>query len=278
MTGRAQAATGSLRGRPRGRLRATIDPWTKSSPPQTPHGSSRSSALARHSARTGHAPQRVLASSTSAGRSANQSSALYSRHGMSEPEPLDCSFRSMSAVICISRHLLGVVSPGQGACPRVCHHVDPWHYPCWRGSGSLDFSSSGWWFLRWRPPGQHKGRGSRMSGSAAWRWPGLGQLDRWSPGAEVRNILDSRRLERRGVERTANANSEAAVGSLQGREADAGDLRRVRHRDVLHQGQPPHLFSRLPSTVTWTGWAGRWFRLEPVSYTHLRAHETVLDL
>src|SRR5665647_3566760 len=66
-----------------------------------------------------------------------------------------------------------------------------------------------------------------MSGSAAWRWPGLGQLDRWSPGAEVRNILDSRRLERRGVERTANADSdsidtvEAAVGSLQGREADA---------------------------------------------------------
>jgi len=22
-------------------------------------------------------------------------------------------------------------------------------------------------------PGQHKGRGSRISGSAAWRWPGL---------------------------------------------------------------------------------------------------------
>src|SRR5450759_1197382 len=81
----AQAATGSLRGRPRGRLRATIAPWTKSSPPQTPHGSARSSALARHSARTGHAPHRALANSTSAGRSANQSSASYSRPGMSEP-------------------------------------------------------------------------------------------------------------------------------------------------------------------------------------------------
>ena len=44
-----QAATGFLRGRPRGRLRATTTPWTKSCPPQTPHGSRRSRAPARHS-------------------------------------------------------------------------------------------------------------------------------------------------------------------------------------------------------------------------------------
>ena len=49
MVGGAYAATSVLRGRPRGRLRATISPWTKSSPPQTPHGSRRWRAPERHS-------------------------------------------------------------------------------------------------------------------------------------------------------------------------------------------------------------------------------------
>ena len=43
----------TLRGRPRGRLRAMITPESKISPPQTPQGSPRSSAIARHSARAG---------------------------------------------------------------------------------------------------------------------------------------------------------------------------------------------------------------------------------
>ncbi len=38
-----------FRGRPRGRLRATMVPRSRISPPQTPHGSCRSSAAARHS-------------------------------------------------------------------------------------------------------------------------------------------------------------------------------------------------------------------------------------
>jgi len=46
--------------------------------------------------------------------------------------------------------------------------------PCGAGWGSILLFFI--WlavFLCGRPPGQHKGRGSRMSGSAAWRWPGL---------------------------------------------------------------------------------------------------------
>ena len=43
------APTGYFRGRPRGRLRATTTPPMNSSPPQTPQGSRRSSAPARHS-------------------------------------------------------------------------------------------------------------------------------------------------------------------------------------------------------------------------------------
>src|SRR5690606_17363754 len=45
--GGVHAVTGFLRGRPRGRFRATTTPWTNSSPPQTPHGSRRSLAPAR---------------------------------------------------------------------------------------------------------------------------------------------------------------------------------------------------------------------------------------
>ena len=41
---RACTSAASLRGRPRGRLRATTAPLRKSSPPQTPHGSRRATA------------------------------------------------------------------------------------------------------------------------------------------------------------------------------------------------------------------------------------------
>ena len=44
---------GCLRGRPRGRLRLTIEPRSKISPPHTPQGSARSSAAARHWRRIG---------------------------------------------------------------------------------------------------------------------------------------------------------------------------------------------------------------------------------
>ena len=55
-----QAATSSFRGRPRGRLRGTISPRRNSSPPQTPHGSRRSSAPARHAIRAGQPRHSVL--------------------------------------------------------------------------------------------------------------------------------------------------------------------------------------------------------------------------
>src|SRR5690606_10895999 len=69
-----QAATGCLRGRPRGRLRAMITPRWKISPPQTPHGSPRSSAPARHASRTGQPAHSRLARSRYAGASANHRS------------------------------------------------------------------------------------------------------------------------------------------------------------------------------------------------------------
>jgi aryl-alcohol dehydrogenase-like predicted oxidoreductase len=65
---------GSLRGRPRGRLNGTIAPYSSSSPPHTPHGSSRPSAPARQAIRSPQAPHRALARSTSRGASAKNSS------------------------------------------------------------------------------------------------------------------------------------------------------------------------------------------------------------
>lgn len=63
-----------LGGRPRGLLRARMAPWWKISPPQTPHGSARSSAPARQAARSGHCWQHALACSSSSGSSENHSS------------------------------------------------------------------------------------------------------------------------------------------------------------------------------------------------------------
>lgn len=63
-----------LGGRPRGLLRAMIAPWWKISPPQTPHGSARSSAPARQAVRSGQGRQCALACSSSAGSSENHRS------------------------------------------------------------------------------------------------------------------------------------------------------------------------------------------------------------
>jgi aryl-alcohol dehydrogenase-like predicted oxidoreductase len=64
----------SLRGRPRGRLKGTIAPCSSSSPPQTPHGSSRPSAPAKQATRSPHVPHSAFARSTSRGDSAKNSS------------------------------------------------------------------------------------------------------------------------------------------------------------------------------------------------------------
>lgn len=76
----AQAATSSLRGRPRARLRGAMSPRKNSSPPQTPQGSRRSAAPARHAARARQPPHSDLASSTSSGDSAKNRSGS-SEHG-----------------------------------------------------------------------------------------------------------------------------------------------------------------------------------------------------
>src|ERR1035438_9933032 len=77
-----QAATSVLRGRPRGLLRGTTSPRRKSSPPQTPQGSRRSCAPERQVFRAGQPQQSALASSTSSGDSAKNSSGS-SVHGRS---------------------------------------------------------------------------------------------------------------------------------------------------------------------------------------------------
>ena len=87
-----QAATSHLRGLPLGLLRATTAPDTRSWPPQTPHGSRRSSAPARHSVRTGQVWHKDFASSTSAGDSAKKSSGSLVRQGR-----LEASVRSLAS-------------------------------------------------------------------------------------------------------------------------------------------------------------------------------------
>ena len=69
-----QADSSLFRGRPRGRLRGTTTPCTTSSPPQTPHGSRRARASARHRDRSGQLRHSALAASTAAGDSAKNRS------------------------------------------------------------------------------------------------------------------------------------------------------------------------------------------------------------
>src|SRR5208282_4874219 len=71
-----QLARAARPGWPRGLLCAIILPLSNISPPQTPKGSARSTAPARHGSRSGHAWHDALASSRSAGCSENHSAAL----------------------------------------------------------------------------------------------------------------------------------------------------------------------------------------------------------
>src|SRR5918995_2392696 len=132
---RAYAATSVLRGRPRGRLRATTVPDTNSSPPQTPQGSRRSYAPARHCDRTGHSWHSDLASSTSAGDSANQSSGSV-RHGIAASVTTARS-RTLASITMVTS-LRVSVRTGQTKRPRtrvsgsaawkapVCVELDRW--------------------------------------------------------------------------------------------------------------------------------------------------------
>ncbi|KHF45692.1 hypothetical protein MINT15_09090 [Saccharomonospora viridis] len=93
--------TGCLRGRPRGRFLSTITPFSKISPPQTPHGSRRASAPARHDALTGQSPHRYFARSSSAGASANHRSASPERHGRAASGEATESSSSATPVVSI---------------------------------------------------------------------------------------------------------------------------------------------------------------------------------
>ena len=75
---------GRLGGRPGGRLTARTRPRWMISPPQTPQGSARSTAPARHGPRSGHERQPALASSRSSGRSENHRCGLFA-HGSAAP-------------------------------------------------------------------------------------------------------------------------------------------------------------------------------------------------
>src|SRR3954447_17491378 len=111
----ATGSTGFLRGRPRGRLRATTTPPMNSSPPQTPQGSRRSSAPARHSLRIGQSTHSAFAVSTSAGDSAKNSSGSASRQGRSASAtpPGEVTSAASPAVKLMSAFLAcGACAPG----------------------------------------------------------------------------------------------------------------------------------------------------------------------
>lgn len=91
------SGSGCFRGRPRGRFRATISPWTTSCPPHTPHGSRRSWALARHASWIGQLMHSDLAYSTSAGCSAKNTSGSTRWHGSSRTDPLFLPASNISA-------------------------------------------------------------------------------------------------------------------------------------------------------------------------------------
>lgn len=74
-------AASDFRGRPRPLLAATILPSTRISPPQTPQGSSRSSAPSRHATASGHCWHSALAAAICGACSANQSSGSWFRQG-----------------------------------------------------------------------------------------------------------------------------------------------------------------------------------------------------
>src|SRR5690606_14833452 len=125
--GGVHAVTGFLRGRPRGRFRATTTPWTNSSPPQTPHGSRRSLAPARQASTSGQVRQRDLAYSTSAGDSAKKTSGSYERQGTGTPRFWLSSSSAVSSVSDVKvgssvEPGLGIVSEGgtDGSCASSC--------------------------------------------------------------------------------------------------------------------------------------------------------------
>jgi hypothetical protein len=103
---------GVLGGRPRGRFRAVIAPRVKISPPQTPCGSWRSSALARQEPRIGQGAQCALASSRSSGRSENHSCGLCRWQGSGAPVACACLVSRARELPGMTRHRLPGIGVG----------------------------------------------------------------------------------------------------------------------------------------------------------------------
>ncbi len=78
----------SCAGRPRGRLRAMTAPRSKISPPQTPHGSRRSSAPARQARRAGQSRHSALAAPARPGRRRTRGRRPATRQGTSSGHSL----------------------------------------------------------------------------------------------------------------------------------------------------------------------------------------------
>ena len=131
-----QAATASLRGRPRGRLRGTISPRRNSSPPQTPHGSARAMAPARQTILAAQLPHSDFANSTSSGDSAKNSSGS-SLHGSSA---LTNAWLSNAWLLSAAPRRPRLVPPARPLCRATASVPSPLHY-----SSSFSHASDNLW-------------------------------------------------------------------------------------------------------------------------------------
>src|SRR5215469_5406769 len=123
-----------------------ITPLLKISPPQTPHGSPRSTAPARHGRRSGHRRQAALASSRSAGTSENHSHELWAHgSGLLISAARITSTASEVAIFTDSICLTGGPPP-----ERAQHHADA-PLDSWGSGAELDRFS-----IPSRPPAHYR--------------------------------------------------------------------------------------------------------------------------
>ena len=156
---RGQAATSYLRGRPRGRLRGTTIPWTKTLLPRHP------TAPAERSRRRG----------TPDGRGSRCTGTWRTRRLPATRRRTAPGRRTGRAATHRARRPEGP----QGSPGRLSRR---------HGVTSKVVLNAGSELVK------QKGRGSRVTGSAAWRSAGLVVSNRWTPGADVVHIGgDSRR-------------------------------------------------------------------------------------
>ncbi len=119
-----------LRGRPRPRRTATTWPSTRNSPPQTPNGSPRSRARARHSRRTVQRAQIAFARAASAGFS-EKNSGVYVERGSAQRAALaitastGCRRAADVLDVFMTACIGGTTSLALEACPAEGRHRSP---------------------------------------------------------------------------------------------------------------------------------------------------------